>query len=537
VTESDNNAVDALLVGYENQENIGLRSIVAYLQARGRRPKLIPFFPCHHSQVLEAAQRYRPRIIGFSLIFQHTLDEFGDLMRRLRSSGVTAHFTAGGHYPSLRPEQALDLLPELDSIVRFEGELTLADLIENLDSPERWESIPGLAFRRDSKTVLNPPRPLIGSLDSLPFIYRDEPRSLGNGLRIASMLASRGCLLDCSFCSIRQFYGGAGGALRRVRSPQAVVDEMRALFIEKGVRCFLFQDDDFAVRSQRQHDWLRAFLQALARAGLPERVRWKISCRVDDLEPETLKAMLDHGLMAVYLGVESGSELGLRTLNKRVSAAQNLAAIDLLKRYDVAMSIGFMLFDPSSTMSTIRENVDFLRAVGEDGYFPISFCKMLPYAGTPIEAELRRSGRLEGTATRPDYRFLDPRLDWYEFLVKRIFTRRNFSPDGIVSLLQDADFDYRLAKAFGLQEQRSDREVVLRRLIRQGNMLALQTLERLRDEIISHGPEYLLEEQETIIGLAEHEWQGEMMIEAELRTIENMARSPRISRYDEKDIG
>jgi anaerobic magnesium-protoporphyrin IX monomethyl ester cyclase len=292
-----------------------------------------------------------------------------------------------------------------------------------------------------------------------------------------------------------------------------------ALFTQNGVRFFSFQDDDFAARTPKQRNWLEEFLQALAAAGLADQVKWKISCRVDDLEPQLLELMLSHGLMAVYLGVESGSDAGLRTLNKHVSVAQNLAAIDLLKRYQVALAIGFMLFDPSSTVNTLQENFNFLEAVGADGYFPINFCKMLPYAGTPIEAQLRQAGRLKGTVTQPDYGFLDPQLDWYEFLVKRIFTPRNFSPDGNVALLQEADFIYRLASAFGMLKAKCPYGELLRRLNRQSNMLALKTLRTLLQEVLAKGIDYLMEEQETFVELAEQEWRGEMRVEVELKTL------------------
>ena len=88
--------VDVLLVGYENHENLGLRSIMAYLLQEGHRVALAPFFPGMHDAVLEAARRHRPRVIGFSLIFQYALEQFGTLMRALRTAGVDAHFTAGG---------------------------------------------------------------------------------------------------------------------------------------------------------------------------------------------------------------------------------------------------------------------------------------------------------------------------------------------------------------------------------------------------------------------------------------------------------
>lgn len=508
--------LDALLVGYEDQENLGLRSIMAYLLARGYRATLVPFCPGREDDLVAVAERMQPRLIGFSVIFQYALDEFAGLMRCMREAGIRSHFTAGGHFPSLCPKETLGLAPELDSVVCFEGEETLTELLGCLEQPSRWHEIRGLAFRGVDTIVVNPPRPLIADLDQLPPVFRDEPRTLRAGVRVASMLASRGCLFNCSFCSIRRFYASAPGELRRVRSPQAVVEEMAMLYREKDVRLFLFQDDDFAARTSRQRQWLAAFLDGLTAAGLAHQVRWKISCRVDDLGPEILDAMLNHGLVAVYLGVESGSEQGLRALNKRVTVAMNRAAIDLLKSRNAAIGIGFMLFDPSSTIETVRENLDFLKAIGGDGYFPINFCKMLPYAGTAVETELRAAGRLKGTVTQPDYDFLDPKLDAYAYLVKRIFARRNFFGEGIVARLTQADFEHRLARSLRLGEPLDAHQIALRTLIGRSNRLAIETLNALLDTVVTYGSESFLEQRDALVDLAEQEWQGEARVEAEL---------------------
>jgi anaerobic magnesium-protoporphyrin IX monomethyl ester cyclase len=78
---------------------------------------------------------------------------------------------------------------------------------------------------------------------------------------------------------------------------------------------------------------------------------------------------------------------------------------------------GFMLFDPSSTFESVLDNVQFLRSICGDGSAPIPFCKMVPYAATDIEGQLRREGRLRGDVRHPDYSFLDLRLHaWCEFL-------------------------------------------------------------------------------------------------------------------------
>ena len=479
---------DAILVGWERQENLGLRHILSYLEGEGYRVRLVPYAPGAEDKVVRAVCEADARLVGFSVIFQYNLRDYGELMKALRKAGVQSHFTAGGHYPSLRPENTLREIPELDTVVRFEGELTARELLERLDRPETWGEIQGLTFRRDGEVVVNPARPLIEDLDRLPWPARGEQVQSVRGIPMAPMLASRGCLFDCSFCSIRQFYGQAPGPLRRTRSPEDVAREMRYLFDARGVRLFLFQDDDFAAKTENQRDWVGRFLLALDRERLTGRIGWKISCRVDDIEPEIMTRCRDRGLLTVYLGVESGSASGLKTLNKHATVEQNLRSMRILKETGVDADMGFMLLDPGSTLESVRENVAFLREVADLGGPPICFVKTLPLAGTAMEKQLAEEGRLTGDPLRPDYRFLDPRLDHYALWITLRFSHRNSAPNGLVETLRIAHFDQLVARAFEPEPWTEEYGAKLRRLINHANESAISTLERTL-EIVDECPD------------------------------------------------
>ena len=92
--------------------------------------------------------------------------------------------------------------------------------------------------------------------------------------------------------------------------------------------------------------------------------------------------------------------------------------MQILKDLGLCFSYGFMLFDPSSTFESVRQNVAFLREIVGDGYAAATFCRMLPYGGTPIRDRLEQEGRLRGDLTHPDYEFLDLRLNEYYSLLK-----------------------------------------------------------------------------------------------------------------------
>src|SRR6185436_18324142 len=89
-----------------------------------------------------------PLVVGFSLIFQVFVPQFRRIASHLRAAGITSHFTIGGHFPSLCHDECLTQFPELDSVVRYEGELTLVDLVERLIKGEDWRETPGIAYLR-----------------------------------------------------------------------------------------------------------------------------------------------------------------------------------------------------------------------------------------------------------------------------------------------------------------------------------------------------------------------------------------------------
>jgi hypothetical protein len=136
-----------------------------------------------------------------------------------------------------------------------------------------------------------------------------------------------------------------------------------------------------------------------------------MNCRADSVDVEMFRAMRDAGLYLVYMGLESGNEEGLRTLHKQVSVEQNLRAVALLKEAELLFEFGFMMFDPGSTLDSVEQNLKFLRTILADGCAAAVFCRMLPYDGTPIKDELEKMGRLKGDVCKPEYDFLEPRVN------------------------------------------------------------------------------------------------------------------------------
>jgi anaerobic magnesium-protoporphyrin IX monomethyl ester cyclase len=375
-----------MLIGFQQMENLGLGYLTSTLRAFGY--EVIVFdFEQDPKEILEAARARKPLLVGLSLIFQLYVPQFRTLVRYLRDNGVDCHFTIGGHFPSLSYDQTLDLIPGLDTVVRFEGELTLLELADRLSTGRGYRDIKGIAYLEGDQPVSNPLRSLIPNLDHIPYPDRAFMHNTVLGRPMAAIVASRGCIRTCSFCSIHVFYRNAPGKVVRTRKPAEVVKEMRMLHEQRDIRIFQFLDDDFPLYGPVWRRWAYDFVNELHRNDLPGRIIWKISCRADAVEPELFATMREAGLYMVYMGLESGSAEGLETLHKQITVEQNVRAVEILKELGLTFQYGFMLFEPSTTFESVRENMKFLRKIVGDGSTSAGFARMIPYDGTAAWAK------------------------------------------------------------------------------------------------------------------------------------------------------
>jgi radical SAM superfamily enzyme YgiQ (UPF0313 family) len=431
-----------LLVGFQDQDNLGLRYLASSLREAGHEAR-IESFGAEAAPLVRLAQRWMPDVIGFSMIFQFMAPDFAKVIGALRAAGVPAHFTMGGHYASFAPETLLQLIPELDSVVRFEGESAMVELTTAIIAAQPWREIRGIGWRDTDGVHVTRPRDAV-DLDLLPWPERADIAYDRQPLPTASVLASRGCPYKCSFCSIITFYEGNGTKGRRRRDPILVADEMEYLVRERGVRLILFQDDDFLAGGRDAREWARTVAREVIQRGLHRCMRFKFSCRSDEVREETLEPLIEAGLTHVYLGVEAGDPESLKTLNKLITPEVHVRAGEILRRLELTFDFGFMLMEPWSTLSSVRNNLRFLRQFCAEGYAVAGFCRTLPYVGTPMEQRMRAEGRLVGPALEADYRFLDPRLDVLWDFSMIAFAERNYGADSTWDRLRGLLFEARL---------------------------------------------------------------------------------------------
>ncbi|MCR3922246.1 MAG: radical SAM protein, partial [Firmicutes bacterium] len=145
-------------------------------------------------------------------------------------------------------------------------------------------------------------------------------------------------------------------------------------------------------------------------------IQFSIQCRVDDVEPELFALLKKAGLRKVFLGVESGSQTVLDRFQKDVTVADNLKALEILSQLDLFVAMGFIMFDYQTSFAELTENMQFLQKVREvtgQAYLgevdPVS--KIIPFAGTKVEAELKRDQRYRGNSLAFSYKLADPLVE------------------------------------------------------------------------------------------------------------------------------
>jgi hypothetical protein len=212
-----------------------------------------------------------------------------------------------------------------------------------------------------------------------------------------------------------------------------VVEEMLQLRDQMGCSVYMFKDDDFPVGTAAGCRWVERFCQLLRQHGLADDALWKISCRADEIEEDVVALMRDHGLFLVYMGIESGTDEGLRLMNKRTSVARTLESVGILKRLGVCFDYGFMMFAPWTTPELIRGDLNFLDRICADGSTCVTFCKMLPYAATQIEAMLRSTQRLHGPVGGEDYDFDEPAVARAHDAMNEVFFTWIARRDGLLN--------------------------------------------------------------------------------------------------------
>jgi anaerobic magnesium-protoporphyrin IX monomethyl ester cyclase len=381
---------------------LGLGYLAAVLEEAG-----------HQVQIYDAAVEDEPlgnvldrikfEVVGISSTTP-LINEAWEAAREAQAHGAIT--ILGGPHPTLLPDESMQR-PEVDLVVRGEGEETIIEIVSNLQPPipnlqsqrfERatWSRIAGLSFRDENGEIVhNPPRPLRDDLDSIPFpahhLLKIERytnlQPLTDGLnpraRAYTIVTSRGCPYNCIYCS-----KAITGRIWRPRSPENVVAEWRWLVRDLGATEIGVTDDTMTLDMERA--------KTICRMLIAERlntVPWITihGINVRNTDEELLRLMKQAGCKRVGFGVESGNQRVLDSIKKQQTVDEIRRAFANAKKAGLE-TMGFFIFGlPTATEESMEDTIRLALELDPE---LANFMIAAPYPGTEMYDIILREGHL-----------------------------------------------------------------------------------------------------------------------------------------------
>jgi anaerobic magnesium-protoporphyrin IX monomethyl ester cyclase len=318
----------------------------------------------------------------------------------------------GGVHATALPEEALTR-SAADVVVRGEGEQTLFELIKLLSQANSFsqaalKDIDGIAFLDEGgQVVQTATRRYIVDLDTIPFPAWDLlPMSDYRGYYLYqrtpeySMLLSRGCPFDCTFCPNEVWK--LSNPWVRLRSPRNVVDEMERLVKEHGIKEIQDVSDELNNNVRNA----LGICEEIKRRKLD--VTWRTLARAYPLPEELVKAMAESGCWLASLGIETGNAETLNGIEKHFTIEQVEQACSLLHQYGIKVQGLFMLFNAweqdgeleYETVEMCENTLRFAGKLADKGLLDYaSWAIATPYPGSELYGIACRHGLIKQSLT------------------------------------------------------------------------------------------------------------------------------------------
>ncbi len=349
--------------------------------------------------ILARIRDYAPSVVGITSPFTTQARNVMAVAALAKQYDPTVTVVVGGPHPSIQPQQTLEC-PSIDYVVVGEGEYAFRDFVRQQTVNGDVSQIPGLAFRRGTDVVVNPPE-AIKDLDALPFPayhllpmneYYEAARRVRASRSIstyrkrwATLITSRGCPYQCIFCSIKPTMGSRW----RARSPENVLSEIEFLIRTYRIRHFDIEDDNVSLDRKRFGRILDLIIERKLN------IEWSTpnGMMAQTLDEELIRRMKQAGCTRAVFAPESGDQEVVRNvIRKNIDLSKVADAVRWARQYRLKSECFFVLGCPGETLESMRKTIAFARHMRRLGTDDCGFFLATPFHGT----ELRRLAEEKG---------------------------------------------------------------------------------------------------------------------------------------------
>jgi len=376
-----------LLIVYDNASYIhwfpqGLGYIAAVLQRSGCEVLIynqdMHHYPDEHlTQYLDDNQY---DVVGLSVIAgYYQYRKLLSLSEAINRSKNRPLYVIGGHGPAPEPEYFLKKTMA-DIAVIGEGEETIIDLLDAARNRRPLSTVQGIAYRDGAAVLINEKRPLIDDIDSIPFpAYELFPMEYYRLLRMPNismtefampLLSGRGCPFKCNFC-----YRMDEGI--RMRSNEAVIEEIKLLKSDYGVNYIAFGDELLMSSINRTESLCRDFIKEKLN------IKWDCNGRLNYAKPSVLKLMKQAGCVFINYGIEAFDDQILKNMNKALTTRQITRGVETTLEAGISPGLNIIFGNIGENRQTLQKGVEFLMKY-DDGAQMRTIRPVTPYPGSPL---------------------------------------------------------------------------------------------------------------------------------------------------------
>ena len=411
-----------------NVQYLGIAYLESSLLAEGYEVTLYdcPSEGIDLSSLFEKLENSKYSVIGIS-VFYYNLFNFERILYFIEKRLPDTYVFIGGYAPTLDYQNMLRTHKFVKAIILGEGEKSTVELFQNLKSGNnQWKKTKGMAYLEDDIVKINYQTECI-SLDDLPFPLHQ----LRNKCQSISMLTSRGCYGNCSFCSEKSFSMYTKGTRIRYRSVKNVIEELDIVSLSLKPKSISFCDSNFMPATEDRKRWITEFLHKL----LVNRydIKFNALLRSNDVlfYEELLPMFKKAGFSYFFIGIESFIQRQLDFYEKNITVENNIKAIKVMIKSGISIEFGFLMLDPFTSISEIRENLlilDNLNIYNSIHYTQEFFslgAVVFSVSGTKIYKEIHEKGIEESNAI--GYHFINANVElYYERLKEWIRVLREY---------------------------------------------------------------------------------------------------------------
>jgi radical SAM superfamily enzyme YgiQ (UPF0313 family) len=269
----------------------------------------------------------------------------------------------GGVHPTAVPKSVLKNSC-VDYVIVGEGEHALLELLDNIKTgKESLHAINNLGYKANNEIFINPLRPYIKALDSLPLpdkdMFYDKVPMLAE---MYAIITSRGCPFSCTYCSnnmTHRLYCEEKNHVRR-RSANNVIEELRIAKSKYKIKSVMFLDDVFTV----SYKWLQEFIPLYIRdIGIP----FSCTTHPNFVKSNIIELLKQGGCWSIQLGIQSGSaRIRNDIFGRSETNAKILESCQVIKEAKIKLFTDIIMGAPTETVSDMNDSLDLLSAIKPD---------------------------------------------------------------------------------------------------------------------------------------------------------------------------